>query len=62
MSWLKPTEHRSVPLPAALVDPLSARCGDKQGDALLLTTSAGTALRLRNWCRVVFDPAVRAAG
>jgi integrase len=58
----KTHQHRSVPLPAALVGPLSARCADKPGDALLLTTSAGTALRLRNWRRVVFDPAVRAAG
>ena len=58
----KTHQHRSVPLPAALVGPLSARCADKPGDALLLTTSAGTALRLRNWRRVVFDPAVREAG
>jgi hypothetical protein len=58
----KSHQHRSLPLPAALVDPLAARCEGKQGDDLLLTTSAGTALRLRNWRRVVFDPAVRAAG
>ena len=58
----KTHQHRSVPLPAALVGPLSARCADKPGDALVLTTAAGTALRLRNWRRVVFDPAVRAAG
>jgi integrase len=58
----KTHQHRSVPLPAALVDPLAARCEGKQGGDLVLTTSAGTALRLRNWRRVVFDPAVRDAG
>ncbi|GAB4080766.1 hypothetical protein GCM10028783_17140 [Modestobacter muralis] len=58
----KTHRRRSVPLPAALVGPLSARCADTLGDALLLTTSAGTALRLRNWRRAVFDPAVREAG
>jgi hypothetical protein len=47
----KTHQHRSVPLPAALVDPLAARCEGKQGDDLVLTASAGTALRLRNWRR-----------
>jgi integrase len=58
----KTHQQRSVPLPAALTGPLAARCEGKQGDDLVLTTSAGTALRLRNWRRVVFDPAVRDAG
>ena len=58
----KTHQHRSVPLPAALAGPLAARCEGKQGGDLVLTTSAGTALRLRNWRRVIFDPAVRATG
>ncbi len=58
----KTHQHRSVPLPAGLAGPLAARCEGKQGGDLVLTTAAGTALRLRNWRRVVFDQAVRAAG
>jgi integrase len=58
----KTHQHRTVPLPAALTGPLAARCEGKQGDDLVLMTSVGTALRLRNWRRVVFDPAVRDAG
>ncbi len=50
-----------MPLPAALAEPLARRCEGKQGDDLLVTTASGTVLRLRNWRRVVFDPAVRAA-
>ena len=49
------------PLPATLAEPLARRCEGKQGDDLLVTTASGTVLRLRNWRRVVFDPAVRAA-
>ena len=45
-----------------LVGALSRRCAGEHRDDFLLTTSSGTVLRLRNWRRVVFDPAVRAAG
>jgi integrase len=55
-------QQRTVPLPAALVEPLARRCEGKQVDDLLVTTPSGTVLRLRNWRRTVFDPAVRAAG
>lgn len=60
----KPKTHqqRSVPLPAVLVEALARRYEVKPPDDLLVTTAAGTALRLRNWRRVVWDPAVRAAG
>ena len=51
-----------MPLPATLAEPLARRCEGKQGDDLLVTTASGAVLRLRNWRRVVFDPAVRAAG
>lgn len=58
----KTHQQRTVPLPAALAEPLARRCEGKQGDDLLMTTASGTVLRLRNWRRAVFDPAVRAAG
>jgi integrase len=58
----KTHQQRSVPLAAVLVEALARRCEGKQPDDLLVTTAAGTALRLRNWRRVVGDPAVRAAG
>ena len=58
----KTHQQRTVPLPATLGEPLARRCEGKQGDDLLVTTASGTVLRLRNWRRVVFDPAVRAAG
>ena len=51
-----------MPLPAVVTQSLARRCEGKRGDDLLLTTPAGTPLRLRNWRRVVFDPAVRAGG
>jgi integrase len=58
----KTHQQRAVPLPAALAEPLARRCEGKQLDDLLVTTPAGTVLRLRNWRRAVFDPAVRVAG
>jgi integrase len=58
----KTHQQRTVPLPAALVDVLAHRCEGKRPDELLITMSTGTPLPLRNWRRVVFDPAVRAAG
>jgi integrase len=58
----KTHQQRSVPLPAVLVEALARRCEAKQPDDLVVTTGAGTALRLRNWRRAVWEPAVRAAG
>jgi integrase len=58
----KTHQQRTVPLPGALAEPLARRCEGKQPDDLLMTTPRGTVLRLRNWRRAVFDPAVRAAG
>jgi integrase len=58
----KTHQQRTVPLPAELVEPLARRCEGKQPDDLLLTTPAGTPLRLRNWRRTVWNPAVEAAG
>jgi integrase len=58
----KTHQQRTVPLPAELVEPLARRCEGKQPDDLLVTTAAGTPLRLRNWRRMVWNPAVEAAG
>jgi integrase len=58
----KTHQQRTVPLPAVLVEALARRCEGKQPDDLLVTTASGTAPRLRNWRRAVWDPAVRAAG
>jgi hypothetical protein len=49
-------------LPDAVTESLARRCEGKRADDFVMTTPAGTPLRLRNWHRVVFDPAVRAAG
>jgi integrase len=58
----KTHQQRTVPLPAAVAESLARRCGGKRADDFVITTPAGTPLRLRNWRRVVFDPSVRAAG
>ena len=58
----KTHQQRTVPLPATLAESLARHCEGKQGDGLLMTTASGTVLRLRNWRRAVFDPAVRTAG
>jgi integrase len=57
----KTHQQRTVPLPATLAESLARHCEGKQGDDLLMTTASGTVLRLRNWRRAVFDPAVRTA-
>jgi hypothetical protein len=51
-----------VPLPSALAEPFARRCEGKLPDDLLITAPTGTVLRLRNWRRLVFDPAVKTAG
>ena len=58
----KTHQQRTVPMPAELVEPLAHRCEGKQPDDLLVTTNSGTPLRLRNWRRIVWNPAVEAAG
>lgn len=58
----KTHQQRVVPLPTELVEPLARRCEGKTPDDLVVTTPSGTVLRLRNWRRSVFDPAVTAAG
>jgi len=58
----KTHQQRTVPLPTELVEPLARRCESKTPDDLVVTAPGGTVLRLRNWRRSVFDPAVNAAG
>lgn len=57
--WKAPKDHerRSVPFPAFLADEISAAMkGKGQGD-LLLSSSAGTVLRVSTWRPRVFNPA-----
>ncbi|SFO16930.1 Phage integrase family protein [Geodermatophilus obscurus] len=58
----KTHQQRTVPLPAAATESLARPCEGKRADDLVLTAPKGGPLRLRNWRREVFDPAVRAAG
>jgi integrase len=62
--WTTPKTHqaRSVPIPAQIAALLEDRCRGKQPDDLIFTSPLGKTLRLNNWRKVVFDPAVKAAG
>lgn len=53
---------RAVPVPVWLVEELSPLLGSKGPDDYLLTAPDGGPLRLGNWRRRVFDPALEAAG
>jgi len=53
---------RSVSLPQFLLDRLADQVADKPDDAFVFPAPQGGVLRLRNWRRHVFDPAVTAAG
>lgn len=56
----KTAERRSVPFPAALADELSALMIGKGRDALVFTTARGDVLRVSNWRKRFFAPAVAA--
>lgn len=58
----KTHQRRSVPIPRFLVDELAALAAGKGGEDLLFTAPGGGPVRLMNFRRRVFDPAVRAAG
>lgn len=62
--WSTPKTHqtRRVPVPRTLLPHLTAASEGKSPDDLLFTAPAGGALRLRNWRRMVFDPACCRAG
>lgn len=53
---------RSVSFPGFLVDQLAAHVAGKPGDAFVCAAPQGGVLRLRNWRRDVFDPAVNISG
>jgi integrase len=57
----KTHQQRTVPIPGVLLEPLSARCGGKRPDDLVLTSPEGAVLRSGNFRRRVFDPAARVA-
>jgi integrase len=59
-----PKSHqcRSVPLRRSLSDALAEVCVGKNSADLVFTAPRGGVLRLRNWRRRVFDPALQAAG
>jgi integrase len=62
--WTTPKTHqtRSVPVPPTLAGLLEQRCKGKQPDDLIFTSPLGKTVRLSNWRKTVFDPAVSAAG
>lgn len=58
----KTHQRRSVPIPKSLVEPLMLATAGKGPDDYVFTSPQGGHLRLHNWRRRVFDPAVTAAG
>lgn len=62
--WGTPKTHerRSVPIPRFLVDQLRPRIEGRPDDALVFPSPRGEVLRVRNFRRRVFDPAVREVG
>jgi integrase len=58
----KTHQVRSVPVPASLIDALAQQCAGKGADALVFTSPRGEVLRLMNFRRRVFDPAIAAVG
>lgn len=61
-STRKTHQARDVPLPKTLVDELMAETAGKGPNDLLFTSPTGETLRLGNWRRRVWDPAVAEAG
>lgn len=58
----KGRKGRPVPVPAFLVENLTARAGTRAADEPLFTSPSGGRLRIGNFRRRVFTPACRAAG
>lgn len=58
----KTHQSRTVPFRASLVEPLRAQLKGKPADSYVFTDSQDGPLRLRNWSRRVFTPAVELAG
>ena len=62
--WGTPKTHarRTVPLPRFLAAELVPLVHGRDGDAVLFRSPQGAVLRVRNFRRTVFDPAVRRVG
>lgn len=62
--WTTPKTHqvRSVPVPPALMRHIEQECRGRGAADLLFPAPKGGPLRLNNWRRRVFDPAVERAG
>lgn len=62
--WSTPKTHQSrdVPVPRSLVEGLMGQTAFKAQDDLLFTSPEGEPIRLANWRRRVWDPAVATAG
>lgn len=58
----KTHQHRTVPIPRDSLEALERRCAGKRPDDLVVTSPSGSVLRIGNFRRRVFDPAMRAAG
>lgn len=62
--WTTPKTHqvRSVPVPPALMRHIEQECRGRGAEDLAFPAPMGGPLRLNNWRRRVFDPAVERAG
>lgn len=64
LAWSTPKTHQSrdVPMPRLVADLIAAQMEGKGPDDLLFTSPTGEAVRLGNWRRRVWDPALAATG
>src|SRR5829696_6669959 len=64
MVWSTPKTHQSrdVPIPRSLIDALVVQVASKKPEDVLFSSPNGEPIRLANWRRRVWDPAVAAAG
>jgi integrase len=58
----KTHQRREVVIPRHLIEDLARRCEGKDTEDYVFTAPQGGPIRLDNWRRRVFDPAVRVAG
>jgi integrase len=58
----KTHQCRSVPIPRGIADDLAAHMAGRAPDAFLFPAPRGGVLLMRNWRRVIFDPAAQEAG
>jgi len=62
--WSTPKTHQSrdVPVPRSLIEALMVQTAGKGQNDLLFTSPTGEPVRLANWRRRVWDPAVAEVG